>query len=46
MEMAGLDRTIPFQSIEALARLSENVIRDFLWGTRLIAHCVVQGRGL
>src|SRR5262245_25991848 len=28
MEMAGVDRTIPFQSIEALARLSENVARD------------------
>ena len=30
MEIAGVDRTIPFQSIEALARLSERVIRASL----------------
>jgi TIR domain-containing protein len=33
MEMAAVDRTLPFQSVEALARLSEDVIRDSLGDT-------------
>jgi TIR domain len=30
MELAGVDRSVPFQSIEALARFSEKAIRDSL----------------